>query len=213
MNYLYIDTTSSYLYSAVINDDKVLYEINEDLKMNLSTFTMDKINNMFKSINMSIKDIDEIIVVNGPGSFTGIRIGVTIAKTLAHTLNISIKEISSLTAMRLSDVSNNIKVPLIDARRNHVYASIYDNNNVLLEEQYISLDDLNSNLNNINKDITYISNDTFDNINTTKFNPNYNNIINYIKTIDNTNPHLISPNYLKKTEAEEKLNVNKDKQN
>jgi tRNA threonylcarbamoyladenosine biosynthesis protein TsaB len=46
--------------------------------------------------NIGVKDLNEILVVNGPGSFTGVRIGVTIAKTLAYTLNIPIKTITSL---------------------------------------------------------------------------------------------------------------------
>ena len=102
MKYFYIDTSSSYLYTGVVEEDKVLYEIKEKLDNNLSTFSLYLIEDMFKKIGIVPKDINKIIVVNGPGSFTGVRIGVTIAKIWAWALKIPIITVSSLKAMAIS---------------------------------------------------------------------------------------------------------------
>jgi len=80
---------------------------------------------MFDKNDIAKDEITKIIVVNGPGSFTGIRIGVTIAKVYAWTLKIDITTITSLEAMALSSKSNTTyKVPMIDARRGYVFAGI-----------------------------------------------------------------------------------------
>ena len=83
----YLDTTSDYLYSAIYKDGEIITEINKNLGHELSIYTVDEINKMMESVNIKPNDIDKIIVVTGPGSFTGIRIGVTIAKIFAYTQN------------------------------------------------------------------------------------------------------------------------------
>lgn len=80
MRYLYIDTSSSYLYSGIVEDNKLIAEIKEEFGQSLSGSCITKIVSLFEKNNLTAKDIDKIIVVNGPGSFTGIRIGITIAK-------------------------------------------------------------------------------------------------------------------------------------
>ena len=88
MRYLYIDTSSSYLYTAIVENNNVLAEIKEEFGQSLSEVALPRIVSMFEDTKLSPKDIDKIIVVNGPGSFTGIRIGITIAKVYAWSLNI-----------------------------------------------------------------------------------------------------------------------------
>ena len=127
---LYLDTTSSFLYTALIKDNETLCEIKEELGNNLSEYTLPRIEEMLNVKGIKPDEINKIIVVNGPGSFTGIRIGLTIAKTLAWAKNIPIVPISSLEAMALSsDGDYDYVVPAIDARRNYLYASIYDTKN------------------------------------------------------------------------------------
>ncbi len=209
MKILYLDTSSSFLYTAILDDITVIAEIKDKLDKDLSSFSLPKIANMLKENNISVDDIKKIIVVNGPGSFTGIRIGLTIAKTLAWAKNIPIIEISSLEAMRLSVNDENVDylVPAIDARRGFVYASIYDtiNNNYIMNEHYVSMKTLEVAFSNLEGKIAYVSNDNIDTFrDIIAYTPNFSRIVAAVKERTNINPHSVDANYLKLTEAEEK---------
>lgn len=214
MKILYLDTSSSFLYTAILDDNEIIAEIKEKLDNNLSAYTLPRIEEMFLVKNISIDDIGKIICVNGPGSFTGIRIGLTIAKTLAWAKNIPIIPISSLEAMALSSDGNyNYVVPAIDARRDYLYASIYDNENgcFIMNEKYISKETLEIAMKNLTEKITYISNDILDvEYDVQPYDPKIDKIVFYVKNREPVNPHSIDANYLKLTEAEEKK-LNEDK--
>ena len=81
MKILYIDTSSSYLYTAIVEDNNILGEIKEEFGQSLSEVALPKIASIFTENNIEPNEVNKIIVVNGPGSFTGIRIGITIAKS------------------------------------------------------------------------------------------------------------------------------------
>lgn len=199
----YIDTTSNYLYTALVKDKELLIEKKECLAHDLSTFALNEVNKMFEEVNLKPSDVDKIIVVNGPGSFTGIRIGVTIAKILAWSLNKEITTISSLEAMAQSLDTDKLIVPIINARRNCVYGAIYDNNNVILNEEYMSIEKLKLILNGLQKEYVFISNDKFNDLTCEEYNPNILKIVNKYITRESINPHMVNPSYLKLTEAEE----------
>lgn len=204
MRYLYIDTSSSYLYTAIVENGKLLSEIKEEFGQSLSEVALPKIASMFEKTNLEAKDINKIIVVDGPGSFTGIRIGITIAKVYAWSLNIPITTITSLEAMALSSDEEKVHVPMINARREYVYTAIYDKDyNELLKPQHMKLEDLLKELEKLNE-YEFISNDKFDGIeNIKKYNPNLEKVVNYFKDKDSVNPHAVNPEYLKLTAAEE----------
>ena len=150
MTILYIDTSSNYLYSAIMQNDEVVSYVNEEYGQNLSTMALPKIVEMFDEKKLSPKDVDKIIVVNGPGSFTGIRIGITIAKVYAWSLNIPITTIYSLEAMAISSTLDTYKVPILNARRGYVYAAIYDkDNNEILKPQHIEFKKLEEHINEL----------------------------------------------------------------
>ena len=206
MRTLYIDTSSSFLYSAIVEDNKILGEIKEEYGQSLSEVALPRIVSIFNDNNIKPEDIDKIIVVNGPGSFTGIRIGITIAKVYSWSLNIPITTISSLEAMSLSSESQKYHVPAIDARRGYVFTAIYDQNNKqVLKPQHIKIDDLKQEMSKLD-DYVVITNDEyldedFDNIEA--YSPNLLKIINNYQDKEPINPHAINPDYLKLTEAEE----------
>lgn len=205
----YIDTSTSFLYSALYNNDHIIDSITLNLERDLSSKSLALVNEMFNKHHLKYQDIKKIIVVNGPGSFTGIRVGVTIAKTIAWSLNIPIIAISSLTAMALSTQSDDFIAPYIDARRGFYYASIYDpvNKSFIMNEQYISLTALTASLESLPADFAFVGNDPIDvDYEVKPYTPDYLNIIRNVKDNEPVDAHLIDANYLKKTEAEEKNN-------
>lgn len=203
MRILYIDTSSSYLYTSIVENDKLISEIKEEFGQSLSEVALPRIVSMFDKNNLSPKDIDKIIVVNGPGSFTGIRIGITIAKIYAWSLNIPITTIYSLEVMAISSKNNTYHVPILNARRGYVYAAIYDENyKEILKPCHILLTDLQEKLKDI-KEYEYISNDEFDDLDVNSYSPDMVKVVNYFKDKENINPHAVNPEYLKLTEAEE----------
>ena len=138
MIYLYIDTSSEYLYSALSKDNEILSFKKSKLEHDLSAYALDEISKMFEDAKLSPDDVDKIIVVDGPGSFTGTRIGITIAKVYAWAKKIKITTTTSLYAMALSSKFDGIHVPIINARRDFLYAAIYDKDmKELLKPQHI----------------------------------------------------------------------------
>ena len=208
MRVLYIDTSSDYLYSGIVIDDKLISSIKKKYEKDLSKEALPKVIELFDKADITPKDIDKIIVVNGPGSFTGIRIGITIAKTIGWALNINITPISGLTAMAISCNNNTYKMPLIDARRGYVYGAIYDkDNNNVIEDSHIDLKDLLDKSKYLD-DVTVITNNDIDiNLKKEKYNPDILKIVKQFENNEGINPHLVNPIYLKKTEAEEKAGL------
>ena len=198
---LFIDTSTSKLIIGIYKDKKELILKNIEAHNDLSSKVLSCLKNTLDELNLNIQDINEIYCVTGPGSFTGIRVGVTICKTLALCLNIKVYAVSSLLLM--ASGSNGYSVPLIDARRGYVYAGLYDNNlNNIIQDQYIKLDDLKELIKKY-KNINYISYDEIDQ--SIKPDLNIERLLNTC-TFKEYTSHELNPNYLKKTEAEEKLN-------
>ena len=202
MRILYIDTSSSYLYTGIVCDGKLISEVQENLQLDLSKLALPKIAEMFSENNLKPNDIDKIIVVNGPGSFTGIRVGLTIAKVYAWSLNIPIIPITSLEAMACSCEEDRILVPIIDARRGYVYGAIYKDEEEILKPQHIKLETLMEHLkdNNyvfITKDDIALDGDKC------SYKPNILKIVNKFCQKKALNPHGVNLEYLKLTEAEE----------
>ncbi len=212
MNLFYIDTSSSYLYAGIICNNTLKGSVKKNFGKELSKYALNEVKNLFNEVKILPSEIDKIIVVSGPGSFTGIRIGMTIAKIFAFSLKKDIITISSLEAMAYSIDSNLIKVPILDARRGFVYAGVYDrNNNIILENQYISLDKLKKYLNTLGKEYIFITNDAkLVDLDRIKYDPDILKIINIIKDRKSINPHSVEPLYLKLTEAEENLGSKDD---
>lgn len=196
----FIDTSSNYATVAIYKDDLEISSFHNLVEGNLSTKIFSIIDDVFVKSEMVPEDIDTIFVVNGPGSFTGVRIGVTIAKVFAYSLNKKIVPISSLELMA-SGFDDGYIMPLIDARREFVYGSLYDHNlEIVVNDRYILLTELLK----LKYDNTIIC--SYDSFSFSVQEPKI-NIAKIIKKHDKDEgviPHMLNPNYLKKTEAEEK---------
>lgn len=200
---LFISTATKRLILAIIKDNKIVYNYNEYNDNTLSERIMPVIDDAFTKSNITANNIDRIYVVNGPGSFTGIRVGITIAKTIAWSLKKEIYTISSLELLSSTKVNTNYLAPLIDARRGYVFAGLYDNElNLIKKENHVLLNDFKNEIKDY--DVTYISEDEFD----FAIKSDYDLIKLLQKHINDKpqNPHAVNPNYLKLTEAEERLN-------
>lgn len=164
MIWLGIDTANIPLSIAIVEDGKVITEENTSAKINHSLRAMPAIEEAFKRVNLTPADIDVIAVAEGPGSYTGVRIGVTIAKTLAWTLKKPLVGVSSLKALAMNGLFfNGLVCPLIDARRNHVYAGLFEMKNGIvtekMEDQHILIEDLLENLRKVEEPILFIGTD------------------------------------------------------
>ncbi|WP_342514278.1 tRNA (adenosine(37)-N6)-threonylcarbamoyltransferase complex dimerization subunit type 1 TsaB [Sporosarcina sp. FSL K6-1522] len=126
MIWLGIDTANTPLSVAIVKDQELLVEETSAMAVNHSLRAMPAIEELFAKTGISPSDIDAIAVSEGPGSYTGVRIGVTIAKTLAWTLGKPLVGVSSLKVLAMNGLFfNGLICPIVDARRGHVYAGAY----------------------------------------------------------------------------------------
>ena len=137
MKVLAFDTSSKAFSLAILEDKQVLAETTINIKKNHSITLMPAIDFLMASLDWTPKDLDRIVVAEGPGSYTGLRIAVATAKTLAHTLNIELVGMSSLLAL-VPRQQEGLLVPLMDARRNNVYAGFYENDKPVMPEAHLS---------------------------------------------------------------------------
>jgi len=143
---LAIDTTGTVASVAVASENNTIAEFTINYKLTHSQTIMPMIEYMTKMLEFDLNTIDYIACSNGPGSFTGLRIGAATAKGLAHGLNKKIIAVPTLDALAYNIIeTDKIIVPMIDARRNQVYTAFYSCNNGELERMsdYIA-DDINS---------------------------------------------------------------------
>ena len=137
MKVLAFDTSSKALSLAILEDKQVLAETTINIKKNHSITLMPAIDFLMARLDWTPKDLDRIVVAEGPGSYTGLRIAVATAKTLAHTLNIELVGMSSLLSL-VPHQQEGLLVPLMDARRNNVYAGFYENAKPVMPEAHLS---------------------------------------------------------------------------
>lgn len=193
MKYLVIDTCADKLIISIIENMEMIYYYDEKSDTTLSKKANSVLAQAFEEAGLTIQDIDKIFIVNGPGSFTGIRVGVTIAKTIGYCLNIPLIPISELELLATTNIKGN-RMPIIDARRGYVFGAVYDENlNMIVPEQHILLEELKKKVDNY----------TIIDKNNEKI-----NLLAVIRKHEMDKPidaHLLNPNYLKRTEAEENL--------
>jgi tRNA threonylcarbamoyladenosine biosynthesis protein TsaB len=165
MNVLAIDTSNLVLGIALLDEEKIIGEYITNLKKNHSIRVMPAIQELLSSCDLKPADIDKIVVAKGPGSYTGVRIGVTVAKTMAWSLQVPLVGISSLACMAgAGRYFNGLISPLFDARRGQLYTGLYRYNDGMLEnvleDQNVLASDWALKLKEFNQDILFIGNDT-----------------------------------------------------
>lgn len=224
MKILSVDTSSSVCSVSILENEKILYETSTNDGLTHSEKLMPMIKEAFDKSLLNLSDIDMYVASIGPGSFTGIRIGISTIKAFIDVYNKPYFGISSLEGLAYNTEPGTLVCSIIDAKNNNIYAGIYkyENGIYTLQEDYIS--DTFENLLTIlekysSQKITFVGdgsiiykNILFNNFPNCEFSDNNscNSVSNAIcafrkyqnNMIDTNN---LSPLYLKKSQAERML--------
>lgn len=152
-----IDTSGEYVSIALVKEKKMLAEYTFlGLKNQLKRLipTLDKI---LKEEKILPKDISLIAITVGPGSFTGLRLGISTAKTLSQSLKIPIIPVSTLESLSNNILlSSNFICPILDARRQQLYAALFKNKKREIPDLVLSPEDLLKKLKNLDDKIIFL---------------------------------------------------------
>ena len=233
MNMLILSVESSAKSASVcLYDKKIVAEYYINTEFTHSQTLTVLIESMLKVTGINIKDVDCFAVNNGPGSFTGVRIGVSAVKGMAYALDKPCVAISTLESMAYNFISDNALIcACMDARRNQLYNALFDVNsgqvNRIFEDRAISINDLYNEISKIkNKDIIIVGDGAelfFDSIENTNKNiilapdnlrfqrASSTAMCAYRKIISDQvlNAKTLLPSYLRLSQAERERNKNK----
>ena len=154
MKILGIDTSSNASSVAVIEDNKLICEYTVNTKTTHSQKLMPMIENMLSMSGINVKEIDAIAICIGPGSFTGLRIGMATAKAISHVNNLPIIGVNSLEILAGNMNLCDKKIcSILDAQRNQVYTGRYKfENGSIVEIQPVDVVEIETLLEEISKD-------------------------------------------------------------
>lgn len=224
MKILSLDSATECATVAIVDDNKLLGEITFNYKKQHSVIMMPMIDSLLSNCGLSINDIDGFAVSNGPGSFTGLRIGIATIKGLVQATEKPFVSISSLDGLANNLFNlDGIICPIIDALRGNVYTNFYRfENNLLLpldQPQLLSIEEVISKCKSFDKKITFIGDgiykfrDTLEtHLPSASISPSHINVVKassigslgYIKLKNNECDNILSaaPVYLRLCQAE-----------
>lgn len=126
MRILSIDTSTDFLTLGLSDDKKILIEDNTFGAKSMGERLQVSLSHLLKDQDIDFSSIDAYAAAKGPGSFTGLRIGITAVKTFARLYDKPVIPISTLKAIAYNIYGDNIVCPILDARRDRVYSAIYE---------------------------------------------------------------------------------------
>lgn len=126
MKILSIDTASQVCGVSILEDSKLICKLDQDTGRTHSENLMPMIQQAFKQSNLALKDIDLLVCDKGPGSFTGLRIGVATVKAFHDSLAIPCIGISSLEALAYSVKQEGFIISMMDCKNNNCYFALYE---------------------------------------------------------------------------------------
>ena len=134
-----LDSSNTNLSVGIARDNLLLESISYEAWQQQSEFMIPELEKLFEKYNVSKNDISEVIVAMGPGSYTGVRIAITIAKTIAVALDAKLYAVSSLRVLKDGDAPS---ICVINARSGRSYIGVYEDKNTILEDQIMKNDDV-----------------------------------------------------------------------
>lgn len=160
---LLLDSSNKLLVVGLAKDNKVIDSIIYEAWQKQSEYMISEINNIFTRNNIDPKEVNEIIVTKGPGSYTGLRIALTIAKIYGYILNIPVYALFSLEILIDSKDKDTNTICLMNARSSRSYIGIYSSNKeVLLEDKVLTNEEVKTLIKNnptykVSGDISYLN--------------------------------------------------------
>lgn len=232
MKILGVESSATAASCAIYCDGKIIAQSFSNTGLTHSQTLMPMIDRTLKSSSITLNDIDYIAVSNGPGSFTGVRIGVSAVKGMAQPLNIECVEVSTLEAIaKPLENTGCYAVSVMDARCNQVYTAQFDCEYGFTrksDDEAITIDELSEKLKTVSKPIVLIGDgtlvaynklkDVLDNVFTASPSVRYQSASNVCliaaqkleKGESCKIAHDVLPNYLRLSQAERELK-NKNK--
>ena len=171
MKYLVLDTSSNFLYVGIFEDNLELYKNFTAGKNNHSEKLLAIIEEGLQATSLKVKDFDKIIIGIGPGSYTGLRVSMTVGKMFSWSLNIPLYTVSSLDLLASAYLSEDGLYAITNiAKKDHLYGKLIE---VRVGEQKVIFDDI------------FLENDIF-----------FEKIKNYQYTLINQENYAVNPIYL-----------------
>ncbi|MCK4551851.1 MAG: tRNA (adenosine(37)-N6)-threonylcarbamoyltransferase complex dimerization subunit type 1 TsaB [Tenericutes bacterium] len=187
---LVIDTATKYIFLSLVIDGVEKSYIYQQGINNHSVTIIPLLDEMLQKEKLTLRDLNEIIIGIGPGSYTGVRIGVTVAKMIGYLNKIRVRTISSL-ALIASASSEKMVVPFVDARRGNAFMSVFNNKEKSLERIE---EDCLKNIEDYRQKHNFVF--------ISEGKPDVIKILNSDLFEEVDNIHNLKPNYLRITEAE-----------
>ena len=189
---LIIDSATKVLYIALVCDNKIVKEVYMKGEHDHAKNIVYLVDEALKTAKIEVDQLSKIIVGIGPGSYTGVRMGVTVSKMMASFKNVPLYKISTLKL--IASGNKGIVLSMVDARHNQSFAAIIDTN----KDKYVLDEGMYDNNTLLESNYEFVSNES-------EF------IVDPFYVISNSelvsNPDLLVPNYLRDTEAERNLNA------
>ena len=193
MKTLILDSATNKLYVSLVIDEQIVYETYTSSEKGHAKTIMVEIDNACKKANIELINIDQVVVGIGPGSYTGVRMAVTVGKMLATMANdIKLLSISTLVLMASGYTGNVLST--IDARRGNCFGMIYD----MSSDSYVQNEAL--------YERAILETNSYDcKVDENEFKVDPLKVIKLSALVDE--PRTLVPNYLRDTEAERNLNA------
>jgi len=180
---LFLDTHGEIITISLYNEEKIITKTQES-EYSHAVYVVPMIKSILEENNITVKDIKNIVAVNGPGSFTGLRIGLSVAKTMAYSIGIPIYLISSLSAYLVSDESDRDKACILEDNKGYYISVFNKDNECLVDECYVE-----------NKD-------KYKDIYSVPLVIDVKKVIDFALKDQAVDAHLVRANYVKKIEVE-----------
>lgn len=190
---LILDSSTKLMWIGLVKNNELIDHYTRVAKRDHAKYMVDAINNLLAKNNVKVKDLSEIVVGSGPGSYTGLRVAGMTSKMLAYTLNIPLYEVSSI--FFLTSGYKGKVLGMMDARRNQYFTGIYEGINTIKEDELMLYDDI--------LNLEEYNNYKVIKIDENNYKIDVSKIIKKMQLVKDIHDYV--PNYLRKTEAEMNL--------